>query len=231
MSRRIGLSRRFDRPDQLLAGLTSEQSKAILKHGRPIKLGRGDVLFRQDDRATTFFQLVSGRMRLCQATAGGNQVLLRLIGNGHVFGLRSLNGGGPYHFSAQAIRPSEAIAWKSDFISGLLEDIPQLVSNLFSVMLDRADEYQVRLRDLITLPIEKRLARTVLQLADEFGQRSGNATVIDGGFTLKDLAEITGTTLFTASRVTSNWERTRIVKKERGALTLRNLPRLQAIAE
>jgi CRP-like cAMP-binding protein len=84
---------------------------------------------------------------------------------------------------------------------------------------------------MITLPIEKRLARTVLQLADEFGQKSGNATVIDGGFTLKDLAEITGTTLFTASRVTSNWERTRIVKKERGALTLRNVPRLNAIAE
>lgn len=112
-----------------------------------------------------------------------------------------------------------------------MEDIPQLVANLFSVMLDRADEYQVRLRELMTLPIEKRLARTILQLADEFGEKRGNATTINGGFTLKDLAEITGTTLFTASRVTSNWERTRIVKKARGAFTVRNMPRLNAIAE
>jgi CRP-like cAMP-binding protein len=231
MSRRTGLPARFEGHDELLSGLTSEQAKAILRQGRRITIERGTFLFRQDDRATTFFQLISGRLRLCQGSAQGNQVLLRWIGNGQVFGLRSLNGGGPYHFSAQAIQPSEAIAWKSDSIAGLLEDIPRLVSNLFSVMLDRSDEYQVRLRDMITLPIEKRLARTVLQLADEFGQKSGNATVIDGGFTLKDLAEITGTTLFTASRVTSNWERTRIVKKERGALTLRNVPRLNAIAE
>jgi CRP-like cAMP-binding protein len=217
--------------DELLAGLTSKQAKAILRHGRPIKLGPGDFLFRQDDRATTFFQTISGRLRLCQATAEGHQVLLRLIGPGQIFGLRSLNGGGPYYFSAQAIQASETIAWKGDSILKLLEDIPQLASNLLAVMLNRSDEYQVRLLDLMTLPIEKRLARMVLQLADEFGSKLGNAMVIDGGFTLKDLAEMTGTTLFTASRVTSNWERTRIVKKERGALTVRNLPRLNSIAE
>lgn len=231
MSSRTGPSARFQARDELLSGVKSELAKGILKESRTIKLPRGSFLFRQDDRATTLFQLISGRLRLCQGSAGKQQILLRLIGPGQIFGLRSLNGGGPYHFSAQAIQASEAIAWKGDAISAHLGNSPQLVENLFSVMLDRADEYQVRLRELVTLPIEKRLARTVLQLADEYGSKQGQGIVIDGGFTMKDLAEITGTTLFTASRVTSNWERTHIVKKERGAMTVRNLSRLNSIAQ
>jgi CRP-like cAMP-binding protein len=116
-------------------------------------------------------------------------------------------------------------------MKSLMCDSPRLVANLLAVLLDRTDEFQVRLRDLMTVPIEKRLARAVLHLADEFGVKRGGSMVIDSGFTLKDLAELTGTTLFTASRVTSNWERAHIVTKERGALTLKNQSHLNSIAK
>lgn len=231
MSREVASPLPAGTPDELFAGLTGEQTKAVLLQARPIQVRRGEFLFRQDDPAIAIFQLTRGRMKLCQASEEGHQVVLRLIGPGQLFGMRSLNGDGPYRFSAQALQASEALSWKKEAFADLTEDNPQLVNNLLSVLLDRSDEYQVRLRDLMNVSIEKRLARTLLQLADEFGAKSGAGTVVDGGFTLKDLAEMTGTTLFTASRVTSNWQRARILKKERGALILRNLSRLGSIAK
>lgn len=218
-------------PDELLSGVDSERAKLVLSRAHTIKVARGEYLCRQDDTATTLFQLVRGRVKLCQLSNEGHQIVLRLIGPGQIFGLRSTNGGGPYHFSAQATQASEALSWKGQTFSPLSVEDPQLMHNLIAVLLDRRDEYQVRLRDAMNVPIEKRLARTLLQLANEFGAKSGKGMIIDGGFTLKDLAEMNGTTLFTASRVTSNWQRAHLIKKERGAIALRNLSRLSSIAK
>lgn len=120
MARFTGPPFRVDQNDQLLSGLTSEQAKAILKQGRPVKIARGDFLFRQDDRATTLYQVTKGRLRLCQATVEGHQVLLRLIGEGHVFGLRSLNGGGPIIFPRKRYNlakrlPGRAISYRASW--------------------------------------------------------------------------------------------------------------------
>jgi CRP-like cAMP-binding protein len=53
-------------------------------------LGAGDILLRQDDPATTFYVIVSGRLRVTQATADGQQVILRYLGSGEMAGYRAM---------------------------------------------------------------------------------------------------------------------------------------------
>lgn len=80
--------------------------------------------------------------------------------------------------------------------------------------------------------VEQRLAHAVLRLLRQAGRPEA-----DGGLALgfpvsrQDLAEMSGTTLYTASRILSRWEREGILEGGRRRLRLRDPQALRRIAE
>jgi len=91
-------------------------------------------------------------------------------------------------------------------------------------------EMQQRYRELATEKVEQRLARTLLRLTAQMGVKQA-----DGGieltFTRQDLAEMSGTTLFSASRVLSEWEKRGLVESGRERVVIRKPHELVKIAE
>jgi len=63
------------------------------------------------------------------------------------------------------------------------------------------------------------------------GWRSEEGTMIDVSLSRQDLAEMTGTTLYTVSRTLRGWQRRGFVKGGRQRVTLLQTQRLIAIAE
>jgi CRP/FNR family transcriptional regulator, nitrogen oxide reductase regulator len=53
--------------------------------------------------------------------------------------------------------------------------------------------------------VQQRIARALLRLASLSGQKTDNAIELD--FSRQDFAEMSGTTLYTVSRVLTDWER------------------------
>ena len=91
-------------------------------------------------------------------------------------------------------------------------------------------EMQARYRELATEKVERRIARTLLRLTAQMGVK-----LADGGielaFTRQDLAEMSGTTLFTISRVLSEWEKHGLVESGRERVVIRSPHGLVQIAE
>jgi CRP-like cAMP-binding protein len=90
-------------------------------------------------------------------------------------------------------------------------------------------EMQERYRELATEKVERRIARALLRLAAQVGSKT------DGGieltFTRQELAEMSGTTLYTVSRVLSEWERQELVEAGRERVVIRNPHGVVSIAE
>lgn len=87
----------------------------------------------------------------------------------------------------------------------------------------RLRQAEGRILDLQTERVEQRIARTLLRLAG-----SGGLVL---ALSRQDLADLSGTTLSTASRTLSSWHRRGIVVSEREQVTLRDISRLERIAE
>lgn len=200
-----------------------------LAHSRSVE--PGGFFFNEGDAAEEFFVLTSGRVKLTQLTAEGHQVVIRLVGPGEAFGGVGAFGEPSYPVGAEAVEPAAALAWSSAAMRRLLESEPMLAVNALAMVASRLHDLQQRYRQAMTERVERRIARAVLRLVRDAGRRVDEGVEIDFPVSRQDIAEMTGTTLFTVSRVLSGWEQHGIIHSGRQRIVLTKAHALVAIAE
>jgi CRP-like cAMP-binding protein len=102
--------------------------------------------------------------------------------------------------------------------------------NALSALGTRYHEMQTRLREIATERVEQRIAHALLRLAKEAGRSTGTGIEIAIPLSRQDVAEMTGTTLHTVSRILSAWEGTGLVDTGRRRVLIRKLAELEAVA-
>ena len=90
-------------------------------------------------------------------------------------------------------------------------------------------DVHARIAELATEEVEQRVAHAVLRLARSAGTPVEGGLRIDFPITRQDLAEMTGTTLHSVSRIVSGWAGRGIVGRGRASLVIRDLPTLERI--
>ncbi len=200
-----------------------------VSHRRP--LAAGSSLFRQGDPADAFCVLLEGGIKMVQISPEGQQVVLRYIGPGEMFGAVALFCRTDYPATAVAVTDGLAAIWSRDTAEMLLRRYPEIGANALQVVGGRLQELQSRYRELSTENVERRVARTLLRLAARPGRPVADDTRIDFPISRQDIAEMTGTTLHTVSRVISRWEGLGLVASGRMALVLRRPQALSRIAD
>ncbi len=209
---------------------TDDDLKLITQHAIERSIEEGEFFFFQGDPAEYFYVLISGRAKLMQTNPSGQQVNLRTISEWQMFGaLGAVRENATYPATSQALENSTALAVKSDYLKELMQTRPYLSFDLMKLMTTYIQEMQERYRELATEKVERRIARSLLRLASQMGAK------IEGGieltFTRQDLAEMSGTTLYTVSRVLSEWERQGLVEAGRERVVIRNPHGVVSIAE
>jgi CRP-like cAMP-binding protein len=87
----------------------------------------------------------------------------------------------------------------------------------------------VRFREVSTAKVAVRLSCQLVRLLDQVGKRSNGQVEI--AIFQRDLAQLTGTTLFTVNRLLNEWEARGIVKQKRQAVQVLDLPALIKASE
>jgi len=193
--------------------------------------GPGQPFFREGDAAGEFFVLTRGRVKLTQLTPEGHQVVLRIIGPGEAFGGAGVFGDVTYPIGAEAVEAAAALVWTSAAMRQLMEREPRVALNAVTFVAGRLHDLQRRHRQLMTERVERRVARAVLRLAHDAGRLVAAGVEIDFPVSRQDIAEMTGTTLYTVSRLVSAWEERGIVHSSRQRITLMRPQALVALAE
>jgi len=107
---------------------------------------------------------------------------------------------------------------------------PYLSFDLMKLMTGYIQEMQERYRELATEKVQRRIALVLLRLTSQMGTKSADGR-IELTFTRQDLAEMAGTTLYTVSRVLSEWEKRGLVESGRERVLIRNPHGLVQVAE
>lgn len=177
--------------------------------------------FFQGDPAEAVFLIRRGRVKVTQVTQDGQQVLLRMAGADSLIGIIALVDQSSYPASAQAMDESLALCWSRPVITELVGQIPRLALNALQFMSGQLQHFQDRYRELATERVERRLARTVLRLANQAGKKTPQGVLIDLPLSRQDLAEMSGTTLYTVSRILSQWEAKDLVQLGRERVVIK----------
>jgi CRP-like cAMP-binding protein len=210
-----------------------EDLKLFVERGIVRSIEEGEFFFFQGDPATYFYVLTSGRAKLLQSSPNGQQVNLRTMNEWQLFGaLGAVRENATYPATAQALEPCTALAIESNLLKEMMTTRPYLNVNLMQLMTSYIMEMQERYRELATERVERRIALTVLRLAAQIGRRTESREMtVELPLSRQDVAEASGTTIFTVSRVLADWERRGIVEAGRERVVIRNPHGLVQISE
>ncbi len=198
---------------------------------RPDRYVRGEFVLAEGLPASRFHVLGEGRVKVMRGDEEGREVILRLIGPGDIFGSDGLWGGEAYELSALAVQDSVVLRMLVGKGAALMEAHPEFAAALVREFGRRLREDDERILDLQTARAQARIARMLLQVADQMGVDGEGGRELGIRLTRRDIAEMAGVTEGTVSRSLSGWERRGIVEagRERVAILLRD--ELQAAAE
>ena len=166
---------------------------ATVNHGRTVSSYRRDaIVFRQAGPADAVFYIRKGRVKIVVASQQGKEAVVAVLGAGEFFGEGCLIGQPLRLATARAMVESEILRVGKAEMIRVLRDEPAFAELFTTHLLTRNSRVEEDLADQLFNSSEKRLARTLLLLAN-FG-KEGEAQPITAKISQETLAEIVGTT-------------------------------------
>ena len=136
-----------------------------------------------------------------------------------------------YPATAVAVVDSIALVWPSAAWPRLIAKHPALAVNTLQTVGSRLQEAHTRVVEMSTEQVEQRVAHALLRLAQQGGRKVESGVKIDFPISRQDVAEMTGTTLHTVSRILSAWEDRGLVEGGRQRIVIRDPHKLFLLAE
>lgn len=215
----------------LFAGMAPADLDKFLEGATSRRVAKDGFVFEQDGDATVFFVLLSGRVRVVKTTPDGQQVIVRYIVPGELLGIAPALGRNTYPATAIAVVDCVVLAWPSRLWPEFATAFPSFGANTYRMIGQRLDDVQTQVVEMATEQVEQRVAHALLRLVQQTGKKTGEGILIDFPISRQDIAEMTGTTLHTVSRLLTAWEQKGLVKSARQQVTIVAPHRLMLLAE
>lgn len=203
--------------------LDADSLQDLWRQGRLIHYDKDSQVFRQEQASDHFFVLLQGLIKVVRTMPNGSQLLVRFALPGDVIGIAPALRRRNYPATAISVTQSAALAWPEQSWEELTTRYPCLLHAAQDTVSRRLSEADDRLLEIHSLDVEQRLAHSLLRLIRQVGQDDALGTSLSIPVTRQDLAELAGTTLYTASRIVSSWDHKGLIQAGRKQITIADL--------
>jgi CRP/FNR family cyclic AMP-dependent transcriptional regulator len=198
----------------------SEALLAKIAHRAPSRTYlRNSIIVTEGDDTDTLYVLLAGRAKVFVADDQGHELQLHQIGPGEYFPDVTLDGG-PRSASVMALQPCRCAVVKRDELSRFMCEYPDFALHVTRKLAHRVRALTSGMRDLALMDVYGRVARLLLDLAEEVDGR----LMIKEKLTQKDIAQRVGASREMISRIFSDLSAGGYVRKENGSMIIVRRP-------
>lgn len=191
---------------ELFSELAQGELAEIAKVAQLRALPTDTTIFHEGDPADAVFVVVNGRVKVVTTSSDGKEFILSVLGAGQVFGEMGLLEVAPRSASVVSITEVELLVIKRDDFDHLLTASPTISRKLMAILSRRLRRANSKMESLAYMDVAGRLARYLLDMALDHGQRLGNGWVVVRRPTHSDIAHSIGTSRETVSRLINEFE-------------------------
>jgi CRP-like cAMP-binding protein len=176
------------------------------------------------------YLLEHGLVRIYRVSVDGREYTVGYVRPGEVFGEVSVLTGQPSESFAQTVTSSRVLQIPRETFLRVLRSSTPVLYELTKKTARRLIRCQGRAEDLVFCDVRTRLARLLLRLGEDFGQRSNGGVVLRLALTAQELGMLIGATRQTASEVLGGLIRARLVARHNRRLRLADTEALRKFA-
>ena len=185
----------------IFSDLSERNLKSVVKKMISQTYKKGHVILEEDSSGDRCYFLTRGRVKITRVSSDKREVILALLGPGDFFGEMSLLSGEVRSANVVTLEKTKALTLNTEDFLGTLELYPKVAINLLRELAIRLQKSDEQIASLSLSDAERRIAISILRIAEEQGTiHHGNVT-IDPLPSQQDIANMAGTTRETVSRI------------------------------
>ena len=191
----------------LFEGLDENELTALASSTVVRTFPKDNVIILAEEQGDTLFVIQRGRVKVSIVSEDGREVILSSLGEGDFFGDMSLLDSKPRSANVTATEETELLMLRRGDFLHLIKNIPQIAIKLLAVLAGRLRKTDRKIEGLALSDVTGRITQTLLQLAEDQGVYTEKGVHIRNRPTHQDLANMSGTTRETVTRILKRLEK------------------------
>jgi CRP-like cAMP-binding protein len=210
--------------------LTTDEYADLLSRGARRHFRRGAYLLNEGESSDHVAVVLEGRAKVASVTHDGREVVLGVRGPGDLLGELSALDGGVRSSSVCALEPVEAVIIPSDRFTSFLEAHPRLAILLLQTVTRKLRDADRKRIEFGAYDTPGRVARRILELADQYGEHDPRGVRITLSLTQDELAGWTGASREAVSKALRHFRDRGWIETGRRSIVVLDLEALQTLA-
>jgi CRP/FNR family transcriptional regulator len=191
----------------LFSSLTDKELHEIRTHIVLREFKKNQMILHEEDTSEFMYVIVHGKVKISRAGKEGKEMVLSMHGSGEFFGEMSLIDGKTVPASVSAVEDSLVAIISKDHFYSLLYSQQKVLENLLKIFCSRLRESWQRIQMLNFNDAAQRIKMLFLMLAENYGEKTADGTTLHIKLIHQDIADMTGLTRETVTRVLDKWKR------------------------
>ena len=206
----------------LFSGLQREEIQKFADLTRERSYPKGSVILFQDDPGDSLFVLRAGRVKVVLIGEDGREVILGVLEPGAHFGELALIDDQPRSAHVIAMEDAQLLILRREDFRRRVEANASVAWALLTELSRRLRRADVKIGGLVLLDVPGRIARLLLDLADESG-----SDAIEKPLTHQTIAQMIGASRETVSRAMKEFQDAGLITVERRRISVGNRDALE----
>jgi CRP-like cAMP-binding protein len=181
---------------------------------------RNEVIVHRGDPAGALHVIRTGRVKITLPSEEGEETVLAVMGPGACIGEVAALDGGPRSATMTAMEPVETLSLLRDDLLAAARRSPDLALALITTLAAKLRRADAWLEDSYFQDLDTRLARRLLELAEEHGRQTADGIEVAVPLTQTDLAGMLGATRVSVNRVLGIYQDQLLLRLDRGAFII-----------
>lgn len=204
----------------LLNGLSATDKGRVIEESFTAFAARGETIWLAGWPAEYACIVGEGFVKMTKSTPKGSEAVMEILGPGQAFGLLAAIEGRGFPLNAIAATDVWYLKVPARVMTAVYERSDALKDHIIRHVGPRLRKAHDMMGRLASGKVENRLAAVLLILASTYAESSPDGLTLSVPLTRQDLAEMSGTTVETAIRVMSRWQKDRLVLTEHQRITI-----------
>ncbi|MCB8928976.1 MAG: Crp/Fnr family transcriptional regulator [Ardenticatenaceae bacterium] len=211
--------------------LQDDEAKNLSKRLVLRRFGPDQVIFHHGDPGGLLYIIVNGKVKITHTTLDGQEAMLAIFGAGDFFGELALLDDSPRSATAEALEETETLTLHREEFIRYIGDNPDFALHVLHTLAQHIRRLNNQISDIFFLDLPARLARQLLQLASQHGQKTDDGIRIELSLTQTDLAEMTGATRVSINKALGRFRRAGWVRVSGRKFTILDEDELQNLIQ